>query len=446
MNQNYYNRNLLIVCYPHGWHWGLSVEFLNSEALVGNFYDVIDASFVGDNYLLIKIKKILGKYKFRKECIKFIKKNNFNYINLNKFSIKGFGRKRIGLTHDPLNLSPAYNTIMEQFGSMDSQRVKTNLRGRLITKKETQISNKLYRELTELNLQGYESVVTVNGRFNKNSTVILWSKKNKLKCKIIEFGTLTKNSFEIYENSPHSMIEIQDKIEKYWNHSTDAARILKATSYFDTMIKSKSSSGINFREKMHDGKIPSFSNKKICVFYASSEYEYAGVKVEAGPREFTSQIEAFRGLLDVLDPNEWDVYLRRHPKKNGSIKNDGEKFMWKEFYNQKNIYILEPDSDVDSLSLGASADLIASYWSTINMEFLARGYQNVINLGPTSWNRLLPSRHLPSRAEILKFISHKKQLMAVDSLLPWAYFMSDFGTEFKLIGTNAMSGEWYFKS
>ena len=446
MNRNYHNRNLLIVCYSHGWHWGLSIEFLNSEALAGNFYDVIDASFVGDNLLLVKIKTILGKYKFYKECIKLIKKNNFNLVNLNKFSIKYFGRKKIGLIHNPLNLSPAYNTIMERFGSMDLRRLKTNLRGRLIANKEIRISNKMYKKLTKLNLEGYETIITVNGRFNKNSTVLLWSKKNNLNCKIIEFGTLTKNTFELYEISPHSMIEIQNKIEKYWNNSTDNIKALKAKAFFDNMIKTKSSSGINFREKMHDGKIPSFSNKKICVYFASTEYEYAGLKVEVGPAEFTSQIEAFRGLVDVLDPKEWDIYLRRHPKKSGSRKIDGEKFMWKEFYNHKNIYILEPDSNIDSIALGNSADLVASYWSTIIMEFLARGNQNVISLGPTSWNRLLPSRHLPSRPEILRFISHEKQLFTVEDLFPWAYFMAEFGTDFKLVSTNAKNGKWYFKS
>jgi len=446
MNQNYYNRNLLIVCYPHGWHWGLSIEFLNSEAMIGNFYDVIDATFVGENLFLVKIKKILGKHKFYRKCINFIDRGNFTLVNLNKFSIKDFSRKKVELVHKPLDMSPAYNTIIERYGSMDLKRIKRSLRGLMIMNKEIRISNKMYRKLSELNLQGYEKVVTVNGRFNKNSTVLRWCQKNNLTHKIVEFGTSTKNSFEIYENSPHSMIEIQNKIEKYWNNSSDPSKILKAKTYFENMIISKSSSKINFREKMHDGKIPVFSGKKICVYYASTEYEYAGVseKVEAG--KFSSQVEAFRGLLDVLNPNEWDIYLRRHPKKNGSRNFDGEKFMWKEFYNQKNIYIIEADSNIDSIALGTSADLIASFWSTINMEFIVRGYQNVVNLGPTTWNRLLPSRYLPSRNEILRFISDEKQLISIGELLPWAYFMSDFGTEFKIISTNAISGEWYFNS
>jgi len=444
MTQNEHNRNLLVVCYPQGWHWGLSVEFLNSQALAGEFYDVIDASFVGENLFFVKIKKIIGRYKFYKESIKFLTKGDFRIIDFNKANIKNFIGNGPVIDHEPLTTSPAYNTIIESYGSMDLEQIKKSLRGLRIINREIRTSNKMFERLSKLDVQGYEKVITVNGRFNKNATVLRWCKKNHLSYNLLEFGTLTKNTFEIYEKSPHSMVELQDKVVKYWNHSSDPLKINKAKIYFTNMIETKSSSGINFRKKMLSGKVPSFSGKKICVFFASSEYEYAGVNEEVPTGNFSTQVEAFRGLLDVLNLDEWDVYLRRHPKKNSSSKIDGEKFIWAEFYEQKSVYIIEPDSDIDSLSLGNSANLIVTYWSTINMEFLARENQNSINLGPTSWSRLLPSRYLATREEILKFISGEKKPFSLEDLLPWAYFMSDFGTEFKIISTNISTGKWTY--
>jgi hypothetical protein len=444
MDQQCSNRSLLVICYPQGWHWGLSIEFLNSELMAGKYYDVIDASFVGENLFLVKFKKFLGKYKFYKESIYFLANSNVRIINFNKWIYKGNKDNKTALIHKPITLSPAYNTIIESYGSMNLQKIKRSIRGLRIIHKEIRTSNKMYSQLSRLNIHDYQKIVTVNGRFNKNSTVIKWCKTNGLKHNIVEFGTLTKNTFEIYEISPHSMIEAQTKIEKYWHVSNDSFKIQKANTYFDNMIKGKASSGINFREKMIDGKVPIFSDKKICVYFASSEYEYAGINEEIESGKFVSQVEAFRGLLDVLNPNEWDVYLRRHPQKNGNKKFDGEKFLWKEFYGKSNICIIEPDSDIDSISLGISADLIVTFWSTINMEFLARGHQNAINLGPTAWNRLVPSRYLSNRSEISSFIAGQQQPVSIKDVLPWAYFMSSFGKEFQIISSDAISGEWYF--
>jgi len=447
MIQKLQMQNLLVICYSNPWHLALSIEFLNNEASLGKVYDIIDASFVGDNFIFVKLKKILGKFEFYHHSLRYLKSSKFKIINLNKVTIKDFRFNRNSyLDHNPLEMSPAYNSIVENYGSINLKEMNRSLRGLRIKNREIKKCEKLYKKLSKLGNLHYETVVTVNGRFSKNSTVLRWAKKNNMTTRCLEFGAQSKNSFEIFDFSPHSMTELQNKIDRYWLDSSDPLKSQKAASYLHNMVTRKSSSSIDFRGKITEGKIPTFGSKKICVFYASTEFEYAGVgdRIESGL--FATQVEAFQGLVEILNPGEWDIFLRRHPKPNGSRNRDGEKFLWNKYYAVENIKIIEPDSDIDSLALGTNSHLIASFWSTINMEFYARGLSNVVNLGPTSWSRLLPSRYLPNKNAISKYISCEPPSILIDEVLPWAYFHSEFGKEFSLINVDPERGSWSFKN
>jgi hypothetical protein len=285
----------------------------------------------------------------------------------------------------------------------------------------------------------------VNGRFTKNSTVIYWSKKNGLTSSLIEFGSLNRNSYELFQNSPHSTEEIEDKIYSYWNSTESNNRQYIAKKYLEEIIRNNSSSKIDFRTNIISGDKPTFGAKKVCAYFASSEYENAGLNLSKNPSHFGDQVEALRGLLTVLDPNKWEIYIRRHPRNPNTRKKDAERFLWDEFNNQDHIHIIDPDSVIDSLALGSNADLIASFESTINIEFVARGFQNVVTLGPAPWNRLLPSRYLPSVQEITKYLRNNNEKISPEDIWPWAYYMAVSGTDFKIVETNRLTGEWNYK-
>jgi len=442
-------RNLLIICYPHGWHWGLSVEFLFNEISKGNLYDVVDASFIGDNKLKVRIKKFLGGYKFRSSSIKMLALGEINVINLNKLKSNKLQKKsykrEVKITHSPIITSPAYNSIAEKTGLLELSQIRRSFRARLIMNKEISDSNLLYKKLITLNHFNYTKVVTVNGRFTKNSTVIYWCKKNGVKTSLLEFGSLNKNAFELYENSPHDPKEIEEKIKYYWDNADESYRENVAKIYLANIVQNRSSSKINFRKKTVLGKKPALNVKKVCVYYANSEYEYAGLNLSIDPGHFRNQVEALRGLLTALNNNEWDIYLRRHPKDPSAKVEDTERFLWTEFNTHDNIHIISPDSDIDSLALGESADLIASFGSTINIEFVARELQNVVTLGPAPWNQLLPSRYLPSIQEINRYLSNDPEKISSKNIWPWAYYMAESGIDFKFIETNKVTGEWSFK-
>ena len=190
------------------------------------------------------------------------------------------------------------------------------------------------------------------------------------------------------------------------------------------------------------GKIPKLSEKNICVFYASSEWEWIGVGDAIDPSFFQNQVEAFRGLIQSLDTRRWEIFLRRHPNSPDKNLDDGERIIWQEFYINKDIRIIEATSEIDSLALGMNADLIVSFGSTILTEFIARGCQDVVTLGPAPWNKLIPERYLPNSEALKEYLISERQLISADQLYPWAYFQSESGNSFNIISTDPSSGVW----
>jgi hypothetical protein len=422
------NKNLLVMCESAGWQWGLGLEFVNSEIERGKTYEVLDLSFLGELNLKTLARLILGGFKIRRKCINHLESREIQ-VRVLKYKLL---RERKYLSSIPLDQSPSLNSIVEKSETIDLDYIMTRRNTRKIIRKENKKRDLIYAVMNNLDFQLYEQVVTVNGRFTKSNTVRYVCKKKKVPFQLIEYGC-KKDSFEVFTESPHSIHEVSNKIIDFWNKSSEPQRTAVASKFINNIVKKNSLPGINFREKMIAGRIPRLSDKKICVFFASSEWEYIGVGDNVENNTFRSQVEAFKALIHCLDANKWDIYLRRHPFSPKSNQVDGEFIIWKEFYKKNNIFMIEPNSVIDSISLGERADLITGFGSTILAEFLARGYQNVVTLGPAPWNELIPDRYCPTYEAITNFLTSEKKPFSIGQLHPWAYFQAESGTPFKII-------------
>ena len=300
--------------------------------------------------------------------------------------------------------------------------------------------NSVNGALEKIEIDNYDKVVTVNGRFTKNATVAAWVKSSSKKLLLLEFGS-TQEKFDVFEISPHSMREIQNKIERFWNqYGVDKYQVL-ASNFMKKFVKTITEKNL-WRSNMLDGHAPSKTTKKRCVFFASTEAEYAGVGDEIEAGNFRNQVEGFRGLLSALDPKEWEIYLRRHPK-HPSVKNgDPEQHLWQEFENKHGVYILLPESDVDSIELASGADLNVNFCSTIAMELIAIGITNVITLGPAPWNNLIPTRYCPNPILLKSFLSRQLDHLSEASILPWITYINTFGESFKLFDFDPKKSSW----
>jgi hypothetical protein len=334
-----------------------------------------------------------------------------------------------------------YNTVVEEVGNL---KVNTATYRRKI-EKQLQAKIAVHAALNELTNNAIARFVTVNGRFTKNATVRDWAIEKDIPLVLLEFGS-SEETIEEFNVSPHSVSEVTAKMISYWNAAPEEFRLEKAREHLSAIVTNKSSK-IQWRARTIEDEVPNFpQDKKVCVFFASTESEEAGLGDLVKIGQFKSQVEAFESLIEMLPENEWHIFLRRHPR-NPEMKFgfDPEEHLWESFSNVKNVSIIEPDDSVDSIQLGLRADLVANYWSGIAIELLVRGQSRVITLGDTPLNYFVPLNSARSQEEITEFLNKPTPSFAIESIYPLVYYYSSFGKPFQLFKFDRQLAKWVAK-
>lgn len=439
-------KQVVVVCYPNDWHWVLSIEYINSQLKTRNDIEVWDVSFAGETGIRNNLKKLLGGNRLQSQAKDWLRRNNIRIVSAPAWQVSKKYVDDYNLNYavsrflDQNAHSLVFNSVVEKVGNLkvDTKKYRKEVL------QEIKASSRVMALLQTQNNVKIGKVTTVNGRFTKNATVKSWAKENKIPITLLEFGS-SENKFEEFLISPHSVSDISSKINWYWENSRPEISVPIAQMYFNSLIENKVSR-IPWRKSIKSKSLPAFpTEKKIAVFFASTESEHAGLGDSIGDFQFASQVEAFRGLIKVLPSSEWHIYLRRHPK-NPLIDSseDPEVHLWKEFEHLPNITIIEPDSSIDSIELGLSSDLVTNYWSTIAIELIVRGAENVVTLGKAPWNNLIPSHTANNESELRDLLQVGFKSVNLEKLYPLGYYYAIFGTEFEVFSFRESQAKWLF--
>ena len=404
------------------------------ESTENQKFHVLDLSYPGQLELRSFLRWILGGNRLRKSGLKLLEhKKSAKILKRRVFfrsifaffdSIKEMTNLEPTLSYQ--NSTTIYNSCVEKSGNLNPATRKNF--GMIF--KEVFARNLTRRILENLDYSSYNRVVTVNGRFTKNAVIKEWALSKSIPCRLIEFGA-NKESFQTYEVSPHSMSELEDKISEFWESASDSFRQRVSREYLTKLSVDKPITEINWRAKMQRNLIPPKEKLYSCVFYTSTEAEYAGVGDSVPASKYQNQVQAFRAIVKRLPTDEWQIFLRRHPSNpRGEIK-DAEHLLWEEFRKFSNVFIIEPESPVDSIALGMSADLAVNYCSIIAMELVARGAQNVITMGPSPWQGLLPERQIESNFALAETLEIMQKKIAAEKILPLCFYLSNHGINFQ---------------
>ena len=133
-----------------------------------------------------------------------------------------------------------------------------------------------------------------------------------------------------------------------------------------------------------------------------------------------------------LPSDEWQIFLRRHPANPAVKTEDAEQLLWTEFENIPNVFIIDPQSPVDSIALGMRADLVFNYWSIIAIELIARGSQNVFTMGPSPWQSLLPERQINSGFSLPQTLEILKKKISPEQIIPLCFYLNKHGIDFQI--------------
>jgi hypothetical protein len=426
---------LLVIAYPQDWHWALSVEYFIDQVSRNEFFHVLDLSFVGQSDLRSFLRWVMGGNRLRKTGLSIIKACPQAKV-LKRKALLRISRAFFASFLDIRKLNPVltfensstiYNTCVEKTGNLHPVTRKNSK----LVFKELLSRNSTLRALETLDLSCYDRVVTVNGRFTKNAVVKSWASENLVKCRLLEFGS-NRDSFQIYEVSPHSMSELEEKINEFWDGAEEVYRKRIAFRYLTELSTDKPITDIDWRFRMQKNLVPAKRMLKSCVFFTSTEAEYAGVGDLIPMSRYQNQVEAFRAVVEGLPADEWEIFLRRHPANPKTKVRDAEYLLWEEFEGYSNVTVIAPESSIDSIALGMGADLAFNYCSIIAMELVARGAQHVFTMGPSPWQGLLPERQLQSDFSLMQIQEKRKLRVETDQILPWCFYSSKHGFDFQI--------------
>jgi len=439
------SNQLLVIAYPQDWHWALSVEYFLHQRRESQDFHILDLSFAGQLDLRSFLRWVVGGNRLRKTGLRLLVSDPDKKVLKNRIFFKSVGAffdsfkemRTLEPTLDFENSTTIYNSCVEKSGNLNPV---THNNYRMIFK-EVFARNLVRSILENLDHSSFGRVVTVNGRFTKNAVIKEWASSKSLPCRLIEFGA-SKESFQTFEVSPHSMREIEGKITEFWECAEMGFRKRASLEYLAKLSDDKPITEINWKLKMQRNLVPPKQKPYSCVFFTSTEAEYAGVGDFVPTSKYQNQVQAFRAIVGELPADDWQIFLRRHPANPNDEVQDAEHLLWAEFRESSNVFIIEPESPIDSIALGMSVDLVFNYCSIIAMELTARGAQNVITMGPSPWQGLLPERQIESDFSLTEALEIIKSRVTPERILPFCFYESRHGFSFQVTRYVESENNW----
>ena len=327
---------------------------------------------------------------FKTFCLKrILKDKNYKFLELKKIRKK---RKNISANIRKLGLDCAINSIQAHF-------------------KDTTINQKSFFSFFIKNalndyLDGFDSLKIIRKRFDVNDVYIFNGRMsiyrgvmqycidNKLNYYCYEYPFQGKKRFLLTHKNPLHDLSFKSKRFKYQADNHPLSIIKKANigdNWFRRRNKERMGFELNFSNYQNNKNIPQEilerqnKGQKILLLLNGSEWEVSGFK-ETQTDIFGSQYNAISWLIKFLrNTNEFFLVFRFHPQfsfRDNQYKNKLNKLLSDE--NSNNIFIVQPESKINTQELIKNADLIFTFYSSTAPEAAYYG-KRVIAIGPSSF-------------------------------------------------------------
>jgi hypothetical protein len=281
----------------------------------------------------------------------------------------------------------------------------------------------------EMYLFSPTKVLTINDRLISSSLCVNLAKKQGLQTRVYYWGSSPDRIAE-YSESLYDSDEWRCKIIKAWAKLPRSRNSLEtAELQLRQLGKSPSMDSKEFLSLQIQGR--GFLKKNLtCVFYATSEHEHSPNLIGKSASKFVNQYEAFETLQNVTSQLGIDLIFKHHPirkvvrDEGGPLKSSLD---WEKVKFFKSTVVLPPDSDLDTYQIINDADVNVVWGSTVGLESIARG-KRVMVLGDAHWINLSWGIHAWSSGDISDFLSNLPEPLDPKILLPWFYYLTNFGT------------------
>lgn len=219
-----------------------------------------------------------------------------------------------------------------------------------------------------------EEVLLFNGRWDYYRAVFRAANELGIPCNVFE-NFRQGGYIELYGNAfPHIILNKQKKYDLYWSREDVSIKEKKevAQEYFTKKRHGIVVTGKAFTRDQVRSCIPEEidRDKKMLVLFNSSDDEFAAVAGDEYKNPlFADQVEGIQFVVDLVTIHlpEYNLVIRMHP----NLKGVGFQYV-QPIYDLKgkyrNVFVIEPDSKVDSYALMDAADKVITFGSSIGVE------------------------------------------------------------------------------
>lgn len=397
-------------------------------------------------------KKILGfNYDYKINIIKkILTNNNINYLDKIKLKQKSINQvlnwsqkynKEIKLKNycfKNLNLGVSVESSLLSYYKSYDYRFKNKII------KKALISSALVhlRTLEAIKMVKPDVIVTFNNRFSISRPIIEAAKKFNIKVIRHEVGS-SGNKYELFYDDVHNLDQRCKSIYEYWNKSKKKTRNYFAKKYFNLPYANKdiiNTTGGRTKtfSKLQNKKFFPISNKRIVVFFTSSNYEFDSISTDylkfAKSKDFKDQFSAIKSVVEIINklPN-YVLYIRVHPS---SSNYSEENSHWEKYIKKKNVFLIRSESKINSFDILKKVDFVVSYGSSMAIH---AAYNNIPSITlrkhPFSCSGVLLE---PKNKKELYSLLQKKylKLNVAKKCYPYGNYILTFGKKFKYFKTN----------
>jgi len=425
-----YNQNLIFVTEDDPWQWVIALEHasLLKTDQRSSYVIYIAHSYVDE--LKNLIKRLFGWKGARHSVKKALNELGVSCVALRAFSIP--------LRRQSISISELRKVIYPGIVAATGKRSLRSLKSVLILVQNIQKSLQILNALRQFDLISRTNMCYVpNGKIVSAAVTVQSLRKLNFGVQILESGS-KPDRLQVWSHSAQSQSEADSLMALMWDRESFVLRERKAREYFEGRRDTKTLDPyhlVSWASLTTKGLLPNFEHgKKIATFYSSSQIEQIGADSHS-PLYFQDQGDALKSVLELLKPNEWSVYLRKHPVPNlANSFFDDEDDIWSKLKGFKHLRVIESTEKTDSFALAAKSDIVFHYNSSIGAEIIYFQLAPVVTMGITSWSSLKAGYSALNHGELEHLLTgNDLQIENPGKILPWAFFHSEFGEPFKKV-------------
>lgn len=300
-----------------------------------------------------------------------------------------------------------------------------------------------------LQREDIEVVYNFNGRQDYVRAVMRAALSQNIDCYNAE-RTRLKGNIDFYKNTfPHDHKSRFELVNQNWEESalTEEEKKNVGADFYRRQQAGESVIFPSFTEKMSKGEVPQVirNGKRNIVIFNSSDDEIAAFGELFKNPYFKNQNEGIKFLAALVGKNfpGYNLIIRMHPNLTGvqqayvrEIRDLHQSF--------PNVFVIEPESTIDSYALMAAAEKVVSFGSTTGLEanFMRKP---VILLGIGFYYQAHFAYKPTSRAEIKSLLAADLKPCPLQDTLKIGFYFQQGGIKTRYYHEERMGEGIYFK-